>query len=464
MKKTPAIAFKRHFTSASRLLALIGLMSLLGCGLVVSRQPDSRAPDRQEFTGQMARRLSPAQDHAGEILAYFLQVVTGHIGSEKSRQAWQSTGGDAALDFQKISRIMSQPATSKAGLMVLDFDLLSLVEVLCHYNPRFNLFKGRYIFSSVYPSSELIAIRLLIQRKLNQGEKISFTELLGREALLQPQASGPSPADLQAVNLSAEEFQLVKEVFISDPLFFQYYKHPFIVDAMTRIGFYQKDRLTEEIGRNASYKRYAPGCGHQMGVRKSVTVVVLPSFTREFEFGGQYQNPYIYGFKPSAQYLRAVDTLKTEILDRTAYLLAAELKKSAPADAVSRHAWKNLWQTAYAPLIHFQLFDQRPLTIYPENADRLVKEICPTADVVILLLGEGIERVVDINRSADGLFSDGRLFFDMDDIRYFERNDKIDGIAREIVDRLLTIRISSGDSAASGPPAGSEPDAKKPNG
>ena len=420
-------------------MTVLGASILTGCGFLLGGPEPDRVPEPDRTAGPQAAALTPAQDYAGEILAYFLQIVVGHIGTEERRQAWKSTGADFPLDYHAISRVMNRPASRKTDLMVLDYDLSALVEVLSYYNPRFNLFKGQAIFSSVYPSSELIALRLLIQRKLLSGEQVSFTALQTHEALLHPDATLPSAADLQDMNLSAGEFQLVKEVFASDPLFFLYYKHPFIVDAMARVGFYQKEALTEAIRRNASYDRYAPGDGHSGG-GKTIEVVVLPSFNRQFEFGGQYAPDFRYGFKPSENYLRTVDTLNEKILARTAQLLYAERKANGSSSVENDAAFKRLWDHTYAPMIRFRSFHQRPLTIYPENNDHLVKQVAPAADVVIILLGSGVERAIDTSRTAEEFSATGRFYFSIDDIRYYRRNDAIDKIARHIVGRLQPLR------------------------
>lgn len=434
-------------------LVFISLLVLASCSALIDGTKDRPRPAATPSIESIERpssKLSPAQDYAGEILAYFMQVVVGHIGSEKSRKAWRSAGNEAALDFETISEIMGAPASSKTDLMVLDFDLVALVEILSHYNPRFNLFKGQTIFTSVYPSAELIALRLLIQRKRTQGEKVSLTALQEREALLRHRGNAPSAADLSAMNLSGVEFRLVKDVFASEPLFFQYYKHPFIVDALTRIGFYQNDPLTDEIVRRANYRPFAPRHLRKSNRSDPVTVVVLPTFTREFEFGGAYQEPYIYGFKPSADYRRALKRLRDTILNRTADLLIAELRNSGKASAENDLSWKALWDNVYAPLVEFKLFDQRPLTIHPGNDDRMVNDICPAADLVILLLGEGIERIIEVADSTDKFNATGRLYFSVDDIRYYKTNDKIDEIAQGVVDRLLAVPVSGGNTGIAG--------------
>ena len=170
MNTTQPIPFFLKAAAEFRRLAVLSVSILTGCSLLVAGPGQGPTPERDRTAEQQAAALSPAEDVAAEILAYFLQIVVGHIGAEKNRQAWKSTGTDFPLDFQAISRVMSQPASRKTDLMVLDFELSALVDVLSYYNPRFNLFKGQAIFSSVYPSSELIALRLLIQRKLLQDD------------------------------------------------------------------------------------------------------------------------------------------------------------------------------------------------------------------------------------------------------------------------------------------------------
>ena len=103
--------------------------------------------------------------------------------------------------------------------MVLDARILGLCEVLYHYNPRLNQFKGRYLFESVYPSPELVAVRLLLVRKLVDGERVDLDALIRRESLLTDPLAVPSPADRLATGLSVEEFRFLREIFDSEPLF-----------------------------------------------------------------------------------------------------------------------------------------------------------------------------------------------------------------------------------------------------
>ena len=127
---------------------------------------------------------------AGEIMAYLLQVVLGVAGAPEKRQAWSTRGIDLPLDFDMVSSRMYGPVPLRAELMVLDTNILGLSRVLYHYDPRLNLFKGTRDQQSLYPCTELMAIRLLLlQNGLSDRSKASFHKLCKKY-------------DIQAVNTS----------------------------------------------------------------------------------------------------------------------------------------------------------------------------------------------------------------------------------------------------------------------
>jgi hypothetical protein len=406
------------------------------CVYYIPGQKDLRSGDPGHLAFDGDGELTPAQDYAGEVLAYLLQVVVGYAGPPENRADWHTTGIEIPLDYKRISKIMTHPGFRKSDLISFDTSVLGLVAVLYHYNPRLNLFKGRYVFDSIYPSSELIALRLLILRKLKKGEKVSLTAMLQREPLFRSGSESPSAADLAAINLSADEFQLLKDVFISDPHLFQYYKHPFVVEALTRLGFFRKENLTEGMYRRASYNDFFHNtCSGDNG-KGQVKVAVLGSLTSDFDFGGIYTDPYVFGFKPTATYLQKLEKLKTEIMAQTARYLRAEMSYKNPVEALNENSWQKLWIQKYCPLISFQLYDQKPFSIYPENVDRVVREICPSADFVIILLGKDVYRAMHIDTAMTDTPITRRLFLDIADIDYLQANEKIDKIARFITTQL----------------------------
>ena len=422
---------------------------LICCSPLVQDQNNAIYDTGRDSAVNGETSLSPAQAYAGEVLAYLLQVVVGSAGPSQNRQAWRTTGNGSNLEFKLISKIMTDSGYRKTDLIVLDANLLGLSEVLYRYDPLFNQFKGRYVFDSVYPSSELIAIRLLILRKLNRGEQVSLSAMRDRESLFQPAAEMPSPADLATMNLSADEFQLLKEVFVSESLYLQYYKHPFIVEALTRIGFYKKDNLTNALSKRASYHQYARSNSFDKTVAQQVNIAILPSLTREFSFGETYRSPYMFGFKPTAAYLRALEILEAEIVTRTADRVRAELQTGFSDPELNEDTWQSLWSRRYLPLIRFHIFDQKPFSIYPENAERIITGICPLADLAVIVLGKNVYRTVDFGAGDDNKPVSGRIYLDIEAISRLMVDEQIDNIARFITERLMQIPIAAaGESVA----------------
>jgi hypothetical protein len=401
--------------------------------------------DRQYIDVGEQNNLSPAQDYAGEVLSYLLQVVVGHAGPEGKRQVWRTKGSGHNLVFQEISKKMTDPEYRKTDLIVMDADLLGLSDVLYQYEPLFNQFKGRYVVDSVYPSSELIAIRLLILEKLNQGRRVSFSAMRSRESLFQADAALPSPDDLTAMNLSVDEFQLIKDVFLSEPLYLAYYKHPFIVEALTRIGFFAPDKMTKASSERVSYNRYAWSQAFDNAGSRQVNIAILPSLIHEFQFGNVYQSPYDFGFRPTAAYLNAVDTLKTEIVSRTAAQVRNELLNTSAGRKLNEEAWQNLWTRRYLPYIRFQLLNTKPFSIYPENAEWILKGLCPQADLSVIVLGKNVYRTMDFKAGDDSMPVSGRIYVDIEDIGLAMVGEQVGSIADFITKRLVQVPVSSTD-------------------
>ncbi|MEK6194440.1 MAG: hypothetical protein N2F24_09485, partial [Deltaproteobacteria bacterium] len=109
---------------------------------------------------------APARKYAGEVLSYLMQVVVGSAGDPAIRQAWKTRALSATLDYNQVGYIMRDPKRKVSELMVYDANILGLSKVLFYYNHRLNYFKGSALQESVYPSEELLAIRLFMVQKI----------------------------------------------------------------------------------------------------------------------------------------------------------------------------------------------------------------------------------------------------------------------------------------------------------
>ena len=50
--------------------------------------------------------------------------------------------------------------------------------------------------------------------------------------------------------------------------------------------------------------------------------------------------------------------------------------------------WEQFWKAFSIRKIKFFIEDERPFVIYPENASRVSREVCPDANFTIILMGK----------------------------------------------------------------------------
>ena len=262
---------------------------------------------------------SLAHQYGEEILAYMMQVVLGQAGNPGIRGKWKSRGLDQDLNLGHISGIMSDPVGNKAAIIVNDPNILGLSKVLYHYAPEMSQFTGSYA-TSLYPSSELVALRLFLLRRVKDNRKISIQSLSNQENLLTNPGLRPTREELAAMNLTLEEALLLQTIFESKPWLFNGLSNPFLVEAFSRTGILERDPFTEKLIAKASYRGVSCTPMGTAPNRNSVVLSFLPSITKEFA-------PASTGFKPTAEYTGAIENLKNEILESCRRLAGRAVKK-----------------------------------------------------------------------------------------------------------------------------------------
>jgi hypothetical protein len=362
--------------------------------------------------------LSEAEQIAGEIMAYLLEVVLGLAGAPDKRDAWATRGLDLPLDFDMVSRRMFGPVPLRAELMVLDTNILGLSRVLYHYDRRLNLFKGEREHDSLYPCAELMAIRLFLLQKRHRNERVSIAALLRNRERFAPGSRDPGGAELAAMQLSAAEFRYLKAIFQSEPAFLRYLRHPFIISTFRKIGVAEPDVLTLSADLAATYSQLA--C-EKDGKTKlpAATIAIVPAMNAMFD-----AVPFTGRIRPSGDYLTLQEQIKSEIVSKI------QQDTNGPSTA--------------ARLAFYTL--ARPVTITPENADRVIGQLCPRADFTVILLGKNVYRAIFIDPQADIPPHKNRIFLDVDDVRYQQIDDEIAAIVSAL---LPAITASAGGAPQS---------------
>ena len=400
MKKTA----NRVRIHAVKLLATLVMSQLLPAG---GAFPPGRA--RAGVTAAAEGRapsalLPPAQQVAGEILAYLIEIVTGRLGDPEHREEWRTRGLDVPLPgLAEVEAIMRDPARNELALMVLDPDLRFLTRVLYHYDPRLSLHKGRG-GGGVYPAPEFVALRLLLLGKIHRGEQIRLGELMERGHMLAGDDRRPvGEEDLRAAGLRPEELGLIREILASEPHVYGYLRSPHLVRALWRIGVVERDAFVEDRIREATYEAVRCGCG---GAEKGgVRIAVLPSLITEFEALDGPAPGAPFGFVPTERLLR----LEAKLADAV---------RSRAAGAV------------------FCLERVRPLVVHPENAGKVIREVCPDADFVVILTDKNLYLPMHIDEERDTYPRVPRVYLDVLDVEYDQAEDRVKDIAAFVRSRL----------------------------
>jgi hypothetical protein len=376
------------------LLAGIALLS----ALLGACQPKASRPTASWPASGAVDHTTPAQAYAGEVLSYMIQVVLGAAGPAENRESWKRRGFDVPLDYHEIDAILNSPGGDKTRLMVLDPDILGLSNVLYHYDRRLNRFKGRTVADSLFPSTELLALRLLFVRKQKTGGKIGLSALWQHQDLLRSTGRA-DPAYLQKFNLSAEELKLLQDVIKAEPDFLEYLHHPNIVAALTDMQLVQDDTAIQRSQHLGGTPELA--FEHISGPRdnRAVRVAILPSLTAAFSFGPQAGELSRHGFRATKRYVEAVNRVATEL--SAAY--AAE-------------------GTSTRPGVDIFALMERPLVVTPENDRVVVERICPWAKVVFILLGKDV--YLSLGPKSAG--RPPRIYLDIDAVRYGLVADEIE--------------------------------------
>ncbi|MFH2220539.1 MAG: hypothetical protein ABII68_12895 [Pseudomonadota bacterium] len=395
---------------------------------------DAVSPITDKIIRKDVSELPPEKEYAGEVLAYLIQFILGRAGDPGSREAWATRGLDQQLDFDIISEIMTNPDKNKTGIMVLDPNVMGLTEVLYYYDRKLNLVKDERYHESIYPAPELIAVRLLLLQKIHRGEKIKLKSLLDRkEVLLRPEIE-PTEEDLDATHLNADEMMLLKDLFEKEPYLYGYLKSYFLIDAFYRVGAVEGDDFIKDAIRKANYKKYP--CRHFGGSysNDAVKISILPSMTKEFLYGDSSNGLSHYGFKPTEHFNDMTNKLKNEILDATRAIARREIGKGKIE--LNEKAWAGLWEQIVKEKIAFYVEDEKPLVIYPSNAQQVVRDVCPSADFTVILLDKNVYLSLFIDKEKDIYPHVNRLYMDIMDVKYSMTQDDVDRIGEFIYLKL----------------------------
>jgi len=441
VKNPSAIFFtieKKKMKYFSKLISGLSFLTLLALFITLYPHNAAASSDIQPPPKKISPKaqLTPAQQYSGELLAYLLKVVLGRAGQLKSRETWRIRALDETLNFDHIVKTMTDPEKNQLDFMVLDPDILDLSQVLFHYDDQLSLYKGDYGITSVYPAPEILALRLFILKKMNAGEKFDLDAFMQRKAKLLNKDCQVSPEDLAATGLSAREMKFLRDIFQSQPAFYRYLTSPFLLKELKDTQVLNSGPATDGIIRSAHYTRIQSnkpmGCSEG---KNTVRIVFLPSMTKEFVYGKDEPSLSEYGFKPTEFLERIFIKLQKEVLKATLETLKKIFAKPQ-YKKLTEPQWHALWQGILKKDIAFYTENKKPLVIYPENAEKVVHEVCPEADFAVILMGKNIYRAICFDPGRDVYPFVNRIYLDILDVEYDQAGEEIEIISQFICSHL----------------------------
>jgi hypothetical protein len=382
---------------------------------------------------------TPAEHYAGEVLAYMVPVTLGKTGNPKFRKEWGERGLMLPLDYGLISSMMQGPEKDMRRVMVLDNNILGISQVLYHYDERLNLFKGAGLHRSIFPSTELLSLRVMLLQKMYRGEKVGLAELMKKKKqLLDPHLSAEE-IDLAGTGLHFIEMKLLKDVIRSEPPFLAYLENPFVVEMLYRIGAVSMDSFVKKKIRSARYKGYDFDQGRKDFDKKTVQVAVLPSIVKSFAYQSIDMGAYPMGFMPEDSYLNAMETFQGTMLGFLHQLVLEQMFGGVVTEDTAEQDRRNLLVKEFIEMhLSVRIMNQRPLVIYPDNADKVIQDICKESDFTVIVLGKNVYLSMQIF-DVDTFPHVNRLYLDESDVRYGQVDYEISQISMFVFNKLKSL-------------------------
>jgi len=403
-----------------------------------ARTLDDGGADRRLPSTVIAKGLypqTPAEQYAGEVLAYMVPITLGKTGTPKLREEWGHRGLDLPLDYALISDKMQGPEKTPRLVMVLDNNILGLSKVLYHYDERLNLFKGSYVQKSIFPSTELLSIRVMLLQKMARGEKVSMAGLMKKKMQILDPAISAEEIDLDGTNLNFSEMKLLKDIIQSEPSFMAYLEHPFIVEMLYRIGAVLMDTYARKKIQAARYRDSVSEQGREMPEKKSVQIAVLPSVVGSFDYQSIDTGIYPSGFIPEESYVKATKTFQKTMILFLKKLIMAQMFGDAAADSDEQKRRHARVEEFIETHLNIRFMNQRPFVIYPGNAEKVIKDICHDSDFNVIVLGKNVYLSMHI-LDVDTFPHVNRLYLDMSDLVHGQVDYEISQISMFVFNKL----------------------------
>ena len=276
----------------------------------------------------------------------------------------------------------------------------------------------------------------MLLQKMNRGEKMSLAELMKKKEQLLDAHLNAQEIDLQGTGLHFSEMKLLKDVIQSEPSFLAYLEHPFIVEMLYRVGAVYMDAYAEEKIQAARYKGSDFEEGRNRSGKKTVQVAVLPSFVESFAYQSIDRDAHPTGFMPEETYSEAIETFQDTMVGFLQKRVVVKMFGNAAAEDISEQERRNVLAKEFIEAhLDVRSMHQRPLAIYPYNAEKVIQDVCHDSDFNVIVMGKNVYLSMQI-LDVDIFPHVNRFYLDENDINHGQVDFEINQISMFVFEKL----------------------------
>ena len=216
-----------------------------------------------------------------------------------------------------------------------------------------------------------------------------------------------------------------------------------------KIGAVSMDAYVRKKIRSAHYRNIGPEQSREGPGKKAVQIAVLPSIVESFAYQSIDMESHPTGFVPEDAYFEAIETFQGTLIRFLQELVMEHMFGASVAGDADEQNSRNAWVKEFIELhLNLRFMNQRPLVIYPDNAEKVIQDVCHDADFNVIVLGKNVYLSMQI-LDVDTFPHVNRLYLDISDINHGQVDFEIGQISMFVFEKLKPlIRSSNGPGSA----------------
>jgi hypothetical protein len=151
---------------------------------------------------------------------------------------------------------------------------------------------------------------------------------------------------------------------------------------------------------------------------------------------------YPDGFKPDDTYTETIETFQKTMIGLLQKLVMTQMFGDVVTKDSDEQKRRDAQMKEFIEThLDVRSIKQRPLVIYPENAEKVIQDVCPESDFNVIVLGKNVYLSMQM-LAVDTYPHVNRMYLDMVDIRHGQVDYEISQISMLLFNRLKPLLSS----------------------